>query len=38
MNVTRVSQPPHRQRLQAKLGYLSPVAYAREYYAGLVAA
>jgi putative transposase len=28
----------NRQRLQAKLGYLSPVAYARKYYAGLVAA
>jgi len=27
----------NRQRLQAKLGYLSPVAYARKYYAGLVA-
>jgi len=28
----------NRQRLQAKLGFLSPVAYARKYYAGLVAA
>ncbi len=27
----------NRQRLQAKLGYLSSVAYARKYYAGLVA-
>jgi transposase InsO family protein len=27
----------NRQRRQAKLGYLSPVAYARKYYAGLVA-
>jgi transposase InsO family protein len=27
----------NRQRLQAKLGYLSPVAYTRKYYAGLVA-
>jgi putative transposase len=27
----------NRQRIQAKLGYLSPVAYARQYYAGLVA-
>src|SRR4030067_1120687 len=26
----------NRQRLQAKLGYLSPVAYAQKYYAGLV--
>jgi putative transposase len=28
----------NRQRLQAKLGYLSPVAYAQKYYAGLVLA
>ncbi len=28
----------NRQRLQAKLGYLSPVAYAQKYYSGLVAA
>jgi len=28
----------NRQRRQANLGYLSPVAYARKYYAGLVAA
>ena len=28
----------NRQRRQAKLGYLSPVAYAQEYYAGLVLA
>ncbi len=28
----------NRQRRQAKLGFLSPVAYARKYYAGLVAA
>ena len=28
----------NRQRRQAKLSYLSPVAYARKYYAGLVAA
>ena len=28
----------NRQRLQAKPGFLSPVAYARKYYAGLVAA
>ena len=28
----------NRQRLQAKLGYLSPVAYAQKYCAGLVAA
>lgn len=28
----------NRQRRQAKLGYLSPVAYARKYYSGLVAA
>jgi putative transposase len=28
----------NRQRRQAKLGYLSPAAYARKYYAGLVAA
>lgn len=28
----------NRQRRQAKLGYLSPAAYARSYYAGLVAA
>jgi putative transposase len=27
----------NRQRLQAKLGYLSPVAYAQKYYAGLLA-
>jgi putative transposase len=26
------------QRRHAKLGYLSPAAYARKYYAGLVAA
>jgi len=28
----------NRQRLQAGLGYLSPVAYAQKYYSGLVAA
>jgi putative transposase len=28
----------NRQRLQAKLGYLSPVAYAQKYYTGLVLA
>jgi len=28
----------NRQRRQAKLGFLSPAAYARKYYAGLVAA
>ena len=28
----------NRQRRQAKLGYLSPVAYAQKYYCGLVAA
>ena len=28
----------NRQRLQPGLGYLSPLAYARKYYAGLVAA
>jgi len=28
----------NRQRLQAKLGYLSPVAYTQKYYAGLLAA
>jgi len=28
----------NRQRLQAGLGYLSPVAYAQKYYAGLLAA
>ena len=28
----------NRQRLQAGLGYLSPAAYARKYYSGLVAA
>ena len=28
----------NRQRLQARLGYLSPVAYAQKYYSGLVAA
>jgi putative transposase len=28
----------NRQRRQAKLGYLSPVAYAQKYYAGLVLA
>jgi len=28
----------NRQRLQARLSYLSPIAYARKYYAGLVAA
>jgi len=28
----------NRQRLQAKLGYLSPAAYAQKYYAGLVLA
>jgi transposase InsO family protein len=28
----------NRQRLQARLGYLSPAAYARKYYAGLVMA
>jgi len=28
----------NRQRLQAGLGYLSPAAYAQEYYAGLLAA
>ena len=28
----------NRQRLQARLGFLSPVAYAQKYYAGLLAA
>jgi len=28
----------NRQRLQARLGYLSPVAYAQKYHAGLLAA
>ena len=28
----------NRQRLRAKLGFLSPVSYAQKYYAGLVAA
>jgi len=28
----------NRQRLQAKLGYLSPAAYTQKYYAGLLAA
>ena len=28
----------NRQRLEAKLGYLPPVAYAQQYYAGLVLA
>jgi len=28
----------NRQRRQAKLGFLSPVSYARKYYARLVAA
>lgn len=28
----------NRQRIQAKLGFLSPAAYAQKYYAGLVAA
>jgi putative transposase len=28
----------NRQRLQAKLGYLSPAAYAQKYYAGLLLA
>ena len=28
----------NRQRLQARLDYLSPVAYAKKYYAGLLAA
>ncbi len=28
----------NRQRLQARLGYLSPVAYAQKYYGGLLAA
>ena len=28
----------NRQRLQARLGYLSPVAYAQKYYVGLLAA
>jgi len=28
----------NRQRLQARLGFLSPAAYAQEYYAGLLAA
>ena len=28
----------NRQRLQSRLGYLSPVAYAQKYYSGLVAA
>ena len=28
----------NRQRLQAKLGYLSPTAYTQKYYAGLLAA
>jgi len=28
----------NRQRLQAKLGYLSPAAFAQKYYAGLVLA
>ena len=28
----------NRQRLQAKLGFLSPVAYTQKYYAGLLAA
>ena len=27
----------NRQRLQANLGFLSPVAYAQQYYAGLLA-
>jgi len=27
----------NRQRIQAKLGYLSPVTYARQYYAGQLA-
>ena len=27
----------NRQRLQAKLGFLSPVAYVQKYYAGLLA-
>lgn len=27
----------NRQRIQAKLGFLSPVTYAQKYYAGLVA-
>jgi putative transposase len=27
----------NRQRIQARLGYLSPVAYVRKYYAGLLA-
>jgi putative transposase len=28
----------NRQRLQAKLGFLSPAAFAQRYYAGLLAA
>ena len=28
----------NRQRLQARLGFLSPAAYAQKYYAGLLAA
>ena len=28
----------NRQRLQAKLGFLSPVVYEQRYYAGLLAA
>jgi putative transposase len=28
----------NRQRIQNKLGFLSPVAYAEQYYAGLLAA
>ncbi|MBN2187028.1 MAG: IS3 family transposase [Dehalococcoidia bacterium] len=28
----------NRQRRQAKLGFLSPVAYTQKYYAGLLAA
>jgi putative transposase len=27
----------NRQRLQAKLGFLSPATYAQKYYAGLLA-
>jgi len=28
----------NRQRLQAKLGFLSPAAYTKRFYAGLLAA
>jgi hypothetical protein len=38
VQVSLVESFYNRQRLRAKLGYLSPVVYAQKYYAGLVLA